>query len=75
MLCANDLSCLCSLVFTVEQFQEHQEQLALMQKQQLEQIQQQASDVSNNAQVCMCEREKGSKRLMLGRHLHLFFMP
>ncbi|XP_060796138.1 enhancer of polycomb homolog 1 isoform X2 [Neoarius graeffei] len=40
-----------SLVFTVEQFQEHQEQLALMQKQQLEQIQQQASDVSNNAQT------------------------
>ncbi|XP_046709784.1 enhancer of polycomb homolog 1 isoform X1 [Silurus meridionalis] len=41
-----------SVVFTAEQFQEHQEQLALMQKQQLEQIQQQASDVSNNTQVC-----------------------
>lgn len=39
-----------SMVFTAEQFQEHQEQLALMQKQQLEQIQQQASDVSNNTQ-------------------------
>ncbi|KAG7324965.1 hypothetical protein KOW79_011281 [Hemibagrus wyckioides] len=39
-----------SVVFTAEQFQEHQEQLALMQKQQLEQIQQQASDVSNNTQ-------------------------
>ncbi|KAK2866541.1 hypothetical protein Q7C36_002597 [Tachysurus vachellii] len=37
-----------SVVFTAEQFQEHQEQLVLMQKQQLEQIQQQASDVSNN---------------------------
>lgn len=42
----------CVLVFTAEQFQEHQEQLALMQKQQLEQIQQQASD--NNTQVCVC---------------------
>lgn len=40
-------------VFTAEQFQEHQEQLALMQKQQLEQIQLQASDISNNTQVCM----------------------
>ncbi|KAM9462123.1 enhancer of polycomb homolog 1 isoform 1-T1 [Clarias gariepinus] len=39
-----------SQVFTAEQFQEHQEQLALMQKQQLAQIQQQASDVSNNTQ-------------------------
>ncbi|XP_017338605.1 enhancer of polycomb homolog 1 isoform X2 [Ictalurus punctatus] len=39
-----------SLVFTAEQFQEHQEQLALMQKQQLEQIQQQASEGSNNTQ-------------------------
>lgn len=42
----------CVSVFTAEQFQEHQEQLALMQKQQLEQIQQQTSDVSNNTQVC-----------------------
>lgn len=40
-------------MFTAEQFQEHQEQLALMQKQQLEQIQQQASEGSNNTQVCV----------------------
>lgn len=39
-----------AVVFTAEQYQEHQEQLALMQKQQLEQIQQQASDASNNTQ-------------------------
>lgn len=37
-------------MFTAEQYQEHQEQLALMQKQQLEQIQQQTSDASNNTQ-------------------------
>lgn len=46
----------CVSVFTAEQFQEHQEQLALMQKQQLEQIQQQASDLSNNTQVCVSKR-------------------
>ncbi|XP_072523192.1 enhancer of polycomb homolog 1 isoform X2 [Salminus brasiliensis] len=39
-----------AVVFTAEQYQEHQEQLALMQKQQLEQIQQQASGPSNNTQ-------------------------
>ncbi|XP_017559146.1 enhancer of polycomb homolog 1 isoform X1 [Pygocentrus nattereri] len=37
-------------VFTAEQYQEHQEQLVLMQKQQLEQIQQQASDASSSTQ-------------------------
>ncbi|KAI4891749.1 hypothetical protein NFI96_030067, partial [Prochilodus magdalenae] len=37
-------------VYTAEQYQEHQEQLALMQKQQLEQIQQHASEVSNSTQ-------------------------
>ncbi|XP_066520703.1 enhancer of polycomb homolog 1 isoform X2 [Hoplias malabaricus] len=37
-------------VFTAEQYQEHQEQLVLMQKHQLEQIQQQAGDASNNMQ-------------------------
>ncbi|KAK2876147.1 hypothetical protein QQF64_005088 [Cirrhinus molitorella] len=33
-----------AVAFTAEQYQQHQEQLALMQKQQLEQIQQQAND-------------------------------
>ncbi|KAL6475482.1 hypothetical protein MHYP_G00165220 [Metynnis hypsauchen] len=37
-------------VFTAEQYQEHQEQLVLMQKQQLEQIQQQANDASSSTQ-------------------------
>uniref|UniRef100_A0A4W4E675 Enhancer of polycomb homolog n=1 Tax=Electrophorus electricus TaxID=8005 RepID=A0A4W4E675_ELEEL len=40
--------------FTAEQYQEHQEQLALMQKQQLEQIQQQANEACNNTQVGVC---------------------
>ncbi|XP_030631207.1 enhancer of polycomb homolog 1 isoform X2 [Chanos chanos] len=39
-----------SVAFTAEQYQQHQEQLALMQKQQLEQIQQQANDTSTNTQ-------------------------
>lgn len=46
----------CVSVFTAEQFQEHQEQLALMQKQQLEQIQQQASDTTTT-QVCLSKRQ------------------
>uniref|UniRef100_A0A9J8CIQ2 Enhancer of polycomb homolog n=1 Tax=Cyprinus carpio carpio TaxID=630221 RepID=A0A9J8CIQ2_CYPCA len=37
--------------FTAEQYQQHQEQLALMQKQQLEQIQQQANE-TGSSQVC-----------------------
>ncbi|XP_062859013.1 enhancer of polycomb homolog 1 [Trichomycterus rosablanca] len=40
-----------AVAFTAEQFQEHQEQLALMQKQQLEQIQQQITDVPNHSQA------------------------
>uniref|UniRef100_A0A673GBT3 Enhancer of polycomb homolog n=1 Tax=Sinocyclocheilus rhinocerous TaxID=307959 RepID=A0A673GBT3_9TELE len=40
-----------AVAFTAEQYQQHQEQLALMQKQQLEQIQQQASD-TGSSQVC-----------------------
>uniref|UniRef100_A0A9J7YIX2 Enhancer of polycomb homolog n=1 Tax=Cyprinus carpio carpio TaxID=630221 RepID=A0A9J7YIX2_CYPCA len=37
-----------AVAFTAEQYQQHQEQLALMQKQQLEQIQQQASDTGSS---------------------------
>uniref|UniRef100_A0A672M6C5 Enhancer of polycomb homolog n=1 Tax=Sinocyclocheilus grahami TaxID=75366 RepID=A0A672M6C5_SINGR len=40
-----------AVAFTAEQYQQHQEQLALMQKQQLEQIQQQAID-TGSSQVC-----------------------
>lgn len=36
------------VAFTAEQYQQHQEQLALMQKQQLEQIQQQANDTGSS---------------------------
>uniref|UniRef100_A0A673IHQ6 Enhancer of polycomb homolog n=1 Tax=Sinocyclocheilus rhinocerous TaxID=307959 RepID=A0A673IHQ6_9TELE len=38
----------CVSAFTAEQYQQHQEQLALMQKQQLEQIQQQANDTGSS---------------------------
>ncbi|XDV44133.1 hypothetical protein PO909_012468 [Leuciscus waleckii] len=37
-----------AVAFTAEQYQQHQEQLALMQKQQLEQIQQQANDTGSS---------------------------
>ncbi|XP_052467841.1 enhancer of polycomb homolog 1 isoform X1 [Carassius gibelio] len=37
-----------TVAFTVEQYQQHQEQLALMQKQQLERIQQQADDTGSS---------------------------
>uniref|UniRef100_A0A9J7YSX8 Enhancer of polycomb homolog n=1 Tax=Cyprinus carpio carpio TaxID=630221 RepID=A0A9J7YSX8_CYPCA len=40
-----------AVAFTAEQYQQHQEQLALMQKQQLEQIQQQANE-TGSSQVC-----------------------
>lgn len=48
------LSLFLSAVFTAEQYQQHQEQLALMQKQQLEQSQQQQqanSATTTNTQV------------------------
>ncbi|KAG1955258.1 enhancer of polycomb homolog 1 isoform X1 [Pimephales promelas] len=40
-----------AVAFTAEQYQQHQEQLALMQKQQLEQIQQQANDTGSSQSV------------------------
>ncbi|CAM4711748.1 unnamed protein product [Leuciscus chuanchicus] len=45
-----------AVAFTAEQYQQHQEQLALMQKQQLEQIQQQAND-TGSSQVCNAETQ------------------
>lgn len=45
----SSVSCLpFSAVFTAEQYQQHQEQLALMQKQQLEQSRQQQTTTNNN---------------------------